>query len=65
LSATTPARLGAAHTANAVGIQIASASLVGVLADKMGHEAIPAALLTLALALAVTHRWLARTAPIH
>jgi fucose permease len=73
LIATTPARLGPAHTANAVGIQIASASLglsavpslVGVLADKVGYEAIPAALLTLGLALAATHRWLARTAPIH
>jgi fucose permease len=73
LIATTPARLGSAHTANAVGIQIASASvglsgipsLVGVLADKFGYEAIPASLLTLALALAVMHRWLARTSRLH
>jgi len=35
------------------------------MADKVGYEAIPAALLTLALALTVSHRWLARTAPIH
>lgn len=73
LIATTPARLGAAHTANAVGIQIASAalglsgvpSIVGVLADKFGYEAIPASLLTLALTLAMMHRWLARTSKIH
>jgi len=67
LIATTPARLGPAHTANAVGIQIASAALglsvipsaAGVLADTYGYEAIPAMLLALALAVAVTHRWLA------
>ena len=67
LIATTPSRLGPAHTANAVGIQIASAalglsaipSLVGVLADAHGYEAIPVTLLALALALVVAHRWLA------
>lgn len=67
LIAATPARLGLAHTANAVGVQIASAalgvsaipSLVGVLADNFGYEAIPVALLAIALALALAHRWLA------
>lgn len=72
LIATTPARLGAAHTANAVGVQIASAalglsvmpSLVGVLADNYGYAAIPVALLTFALALAAMHRWLAIEADV-
>jgi fucose permease len=67
LIATTPQRLGTVHTANAVGIQIASAalglsaipSLVGVLADQYGFESIPAALLVLTLLLTGTHRLLA------
>jgi fucose permease len=52
LIATTPARLGDAHAANAVGFQIAAAAigaallptLAGVLAGRFGLEAIPPAL---------------------
>ncbi len=55
----TPRRLGPAHTANAVGVQVAAAALgqsslpalSGVLAAHAGLELIPAALLTFALGL--------------
>jgi fucose permease len=66
LIAATPQRLGAAHTANAVGVQIASAALglsvipsvAGVLADKYGLEMIPWTLTVLAVALIGGHRLL-------
>ena len=69
LIAATPSRLGPTHTANAVGVQISSAaigtsaipSLVGVFADRNGYEAISVALLVIALALTVSHRWLAES----
>jgi fucose permease len=55
----TPARLGPAHTANAVGVQVAAAALgqsllpalAGVLAARLGLELVPRALLALALGL--------------
>ncbi|MFY9607726.1 MAG: MFS transporter [Blastocatellia bacterium] len=60
LIAATPARLGPAHTANAVGFQIAAAvlgqsllpALIGVMARKLGLEIIGPALLFSALVLA-------------
>jgi fucose permease len=56
LIATTPARLGAAHTANAVGFQIAAAALgaalvpaaIGVLAGRLGLEVLGPSLVILA-----------------
>jgi fucose permease len=59
LIATTPARLGEAHTANAVGFQIAASvlgyaalpSLVGILAERFTLEVIGPALLVTALVL--------------
>ncbi|HXG64201.1 MAG TPA: MFS transporter [Blastocatellia bacterium] len=59
LIATTPGRLGEAHTSNGVGFQIAAAvlgqsllpTLVGVLADKLGLEVVGPALLTAAILL--------------
>ncbi len=72
LVATTPARLGAAHTANAVGVQIAAAALglslvpalVGVIADAAGVDMIATLLVALSLLLAVVHRLLDRLAPV-
>jgi fucose permease len=66
LIATTPQRLGAAHTANGVGWQIAAAvlgqsllpSLVGVLARHHGLEVIGPALLAIALGLLVLYELL-------
>ncbi len=63
LIATTPARLGAAHTANGVGFQIAGAvsgqsllpALVGILAGRLGFETIGPALFVSALALLALH----------
>ena len=71
LVAVTPARLGPAHAANAVGFQIAAASLglsfvpalVGVLADSWGIEHISSALLGLGLLLSAAHWVLDRMAP--
>jgi fucose permease len=67
LIAATPARLGPAHTANAVGFQIASAGVgqslipagVGALAAAQGLAWIPFALLALAGALFAAHEALA------
>jgi fucose permease len=64
LVALTPARVGAEHTANAVGFQIASAALglsvvpalVGVLADARGAAAIAPLLLALAAGLVLVYR---------
>jgi fucose permease len=63
LIATTPARLGNAHTANGVGLQIAAAvlgqslvpGLVGVLAHHLGLEVVGPGLLTAALLLRVLY----------
>jgi fucose permease len=71
LVALTPARLGPAHTANAVGFQIAAAAIglsvvpavVGVAADTWGVESIARLLLMLSLVLVLVHRWLDRAAP--
>ena len=59
LIATTPARLGAVHTANGVGLQIAAAvlgqsflpALVGILARHLGLEIVGPALCTAAVVL--------------
>jgi fucose permease len=71
LIASTPARLGAHHTANAVGVQVAASALgqslvpasFGWLADEAGLETVPRALLAAALALFAVHALLARRAP--
>ena len=70
LIATTPERLGAAHTANGVGFQIAAAALgqsllpalVGVLAGRLGLEVLGPALLAAAVALFAVHEAVVRTA---
>ena len=68
LIAETPDRLGAAHTPNAVGFQVAAAasgqsllpSAMGVLAASSGLEAIPLALIGAAVLLFVTYEMLSR-----
>lgn len=68
LVAATPARVGAAHAANAVGFQIAAAGVgaslvpagVGALAAAGGLAWVPFALLALAAALLTVHEGLAR-----
>jgi fucose permease len=72
LVATTPARLGPRHAANAVGFQIAASAvglsilpgLVGVAADTFGVETIARLVAALGLLLVVTYRLLDRTAPV-
>jgi fucose permease len=72
LVATTPARLGPRHAANAVGFQIAASAvglsilpgLVGVAADAFGVETIARLVAALGLLLVVTYRLLDRTAPV-
>jgi fucose permease len=71
LIATTPERLGAAHTANGVGLQIAAAVLgqplvpgfIGVLAHHLSLEAVGPALLTTALVLLVLYEALTAARP--
>jgi fucose permease len=71
LIATTPARLGAVHTANGVGLQIAAAvlgqsllpALVGVLARHRGLEIVGPALGTVAVVLLVLYELL-RSLPL-
>jgi fucose permease len=66
LISATPGRVGAAHSANAVGVQISLASLgwavlpgaAGVLADRLGLEAIPPFLLACALVVVLLHEGL-------
>lgn len=73
LIATTPERLGAAHTANGVGFQIAAAvlgqsllpGLVGVLARHLGLEVVGPVLLTAALLLLVVYEALTVVSPRH
>jgi fucose permease len=68
LIATTPERLGGAHTANAVGFQVAAAalgqallpSLVGVLAGRLGLEVLGPTLLAAAVALFALHEAIVR-----
>jgi fucose permease len=68
LIATTPGRLGEAHTANGVGLQIAAAvlgqsllpALVGVLAHRFGLEIVGPVLLTAALLLLALYEALTR-----
>jgi len=72
LVATTPLRLDAAHTANAVGIQIAASglglsivpALVGIIADATGVGTIAPLLVGLAILLLVVYDALDRVAPI-
>jgi fucose permease len=67
LIATTPERLGPAHAANAIGFQVAAATLggtvipagVGLLAGRTGLETIPSALLAAAGGLFILHEGLA------
>jgi fucose permease len=69
LIATTPARLGDAHTANGVGFQIAAAVLgqsllptvLGVLARNLGLEIVGPSLLTVAILLLVLYEALMTT----
>jgi fucose permease len=71
LIATTPARLGAAHTANGIGFQVAAAvlgqsllpSLIGVLAQALGLEIVGPVLLTAALLLLVVYEALLVISP--
>ena len=71
LVATTPLRLGAAHTANAVGLQIAAAglglsivpALVGIMADSLGVPVIAPLLVALAVLLLAVFQRLERHAP--
>jgi fucose permease len=73
LIATTPARLGSAHAANAIGFQIAAAVLgqsllpgaVGLLARRFGLEVIGPALLVAALLLFVLYEMLNRFSERH
>jgi fucose permease len=63
LIATTPERLGASHTANLVGIQVAAAALgqstlpalLGYAAQAAGFECVPLLLLAFALGLLFVH----------
>ncbi|MCI0691338.1 MFS transporter [candidate division KSB1 bacterium] len=69
--ATTPERLGAAHTANVVGFQIAAAvlgqsllpSFIGVLADNFGLEIVAPILLMTAMLLLAIYETLTATSP--
>jgi fucose permease len=71
LVATTPQRLGGAHTANAVGFQVAAAALgqsllptsFGVVADEWGIAVLPFLVLASALALQLLYEVLAAVAP--
>jgi fucose permease len=71
LVATTPSRLGAHHTANAVGLQIAAAglglsivpALVGIMADSFGVPVIAPLVVTLAVLLLAVFRLLERQVP--
>jgi fucose permease len=73
LIATTPARLGDAHTANGVGFQIAAAVLgqsllpavLGVLARNLGLEIVGPSLLTVAILLLVLYEALMTTSGKH
>jgi fucose permease len=73
LIATTPARLGNAHTANGVGFQIAAAVLgqsllpavLGVLARNLGLEIVGPSLLTAAILLLVLYEALMTTSGRH
>jgi fucose permease len=72
LVATTPLRLGAAHTANAVGFQIAAAALgqsllpttFGIVADARGIRVLPYLMLGSTLALFAVYELLAAVAPL-
>ncbi len=71
LVATTPARVGAAHAANAVGFQIAAAALglallpgaIGMAADTFGIELIATLFLVLASMLTIVYKLLDHVAP--
>jgi fucose permease len=72
LVATTPLRLGRAHTANAVGFQVAAAALgqsllpttFGIIADAHGLRVLPYLILGSTLALLLVYELLASIAPV-
>jgi fucose permease len=72
LVAVTPARLGPAHAANAVGFQIAAAALglsvvpgfVGLVADAVGVQTIATLFVLLAAFLGLAYQLLTRAAPL-
>ena len=72
LVATTPVRLGAGHTANAVGVQVAAAALgqsllpaaFGIVADARGLAVLPWLMIGSSLALLITYEILAAVAPL-
>ena len=72
LVATTPRRLAARHTANAVGFQVAAAAIgqstlpaaVGIAAAGAGLEIMPVVLLATGLLLLAIHAILERVAPV-
>lgn len=72
LVATTPARVGPAHAANAVGFQIAAAALglallpgaIGIAADALGIELIATLFLVLASILMIVYKLLDHVAPV-
>jgi fucose permease len=71
LISATPMRVARAHSANAVGLQVAAAALgqsllpagVGIAAAVVGLELVPGALLACAALLLAAHEWLERSAP--
>ena len=71
LIAETPRRLGARHGANAIGVQIASAAigltlsptLIGIVADRYGVDAIPWGLAVLAILLLLAFALLSAARP--
>lgn len=73
LVAMTPARVGRAHAANAVGFEIAASALglsvlpgfVGVAASRLGLEMIAILILVFAVLLVAVYWWLERAAPAH
>jgi fucose permease len=66
LVSTTPARVGSAHTANAVGFQVGAASFgvatlpgaAGLLAGRFGLEAVGPFLIAASLVMLLTYQWL-------
>ena len=71
LIATTPARVGSPHAGNAVGLQIAAAaigqalvpSVLGVIGDRLGLEALAAGLVTCGIGVVLIHGAVRRASP--
>lgn len=72
LIGSTPARVGPAHTANAVGLQVAAAALgqsalpalIGLLAAQLGLSLVPLAILTFSIALLAVNALLTSARPL-